>query len=63
LALETALSLQHIGRVSDALTSNTGGGWVGYTQLALYWLANVSNLPVVKKGLAAVEEVRSIMYI
>ncbi|KAJ7283900.1 hypothetical protein C8J57DRAFT_748482 [Mycena rebaudengoi] len=56
LALETALSLQHIGRVSDALTSNTGGGWVGYTQLALYWLANVSNLPVVKKGLAAVEE-------
>ncbi|KAJ7929912.1 hypothetical protein B0H13DRAFT_2228328 [Mycena leptocephala] len=43
LALETALSLQHVDRVTGAISTSTGG-WTGYTQLALYWLTNASNL-------------------
>lgn len=57
LALETALSLQHVGRVTDVLRTNTGGEWTGHTQLALYWLANLCDLPIVKQGHAAFEQV------
>ncbi|KAJ7507949.1 hypothetical protein B0H11DRAFT_1849356 [Mycena galericulata] len=56
LALETALSLQHISRVTSVLSTNTGGGWTGHTQLALYWLSNVSDLSEVKHGHAAFEQ-------
>ncbi|KAI0089326.1 hypothetical protein BDY19DRAFT_1041644 [Irpex rosettiformis] len=38
LALETALACQHVDRVIRALKSNSGGGWEGYIQLAVYWL-------------------------
>ncbi|KAJ7094639.1 hypothetical protein B0H15DRAFT_969751 [Mycena belliarum] len=56
LALETALSLQHVSRVTDAVRTNTGGGWMGHTQLALYWLARAADLPAVKHGHEAIEE-------
>ncbi|KAJ7765005.1 hypothetical protein DFH07DRAFT_1015601 [Mycena maculata] len=56
LALETALSLQHVKRVTNALSSNTGGGWTGHSQLVLYWLANLSDLSGVKHGHAALEK-------
>ncbi|KAJ6598927.1 hypothetical protein DFH09DRAFT_18918 [Mycena vulgaris] len=56
LPLETALSLQHVNRVTDAVCTNTGGGWTGHTQLALYWLANTSDLPAVKHGHSAFEQ-------
>ncbi|KAF7352671.1 Diphthine--ammonia ligase [Mycena venus] len=49
LAFETALSLQHVNRVTQALGTNTGG-WAGHTQLAIYWLANASHLPAVLQG-------------
>ncbi|KAF8195745.1 hypothetical protein K438DRAFT_1918923 [Mycena galopus ATCC 62051] len=49
LALETALSLQHVDRVTRALSTNTGS-WAGHTQLALYWLANASHLSAVRQG-------------
>ncbi|KAJ7180235.1 hypothetical protein C8R43DRAFT_1093586 [Mycena crocata] len=56
LASETALSLQHVNRVTDVLIANTGGGWIGHTQLALYWLANASDLSAVKHGHSVFEE-------
>ncbi|KAJ7498784.1 hypothetical protein FB451DRAFT_1014256 [Mycena latifolia] len=56
LAIETALSLQHVSRVTDAVSANTGGGWTGHTQLALYWLARTSDLPDAKHGHAAFEQ-------
>ncbi|KAJ7684045.1 hypothetical protein B0H17DRAFT_1226051 [Mycena rosella] len=59
LALETALSLQHVNRVTEAVSTNTGGGWTGHTQLALYWLARVSDLPHAKHGHTAFEQVRA----
>ncbi|KAJ6486394.1 hypothetical protein C8R47DRAFT_521061 [Mycena vitilis] len=49
LAVETALSLQHVDRVGHALSTSTGG-WGGHTQLALYWLANASDLSAVRQG-------------
>ncbi|KAJ7044475.1 hypothetical protein C8F04DRAFT_587609 [Mycena alexandri] len=54
LAVETALSLQHVGRVTEALNTTTGG-WAGYTQLALYWLANASDLSPVQEGHLIIE--------
>ncbi|KAJ7129533.1 hypothetical protein C8R44DRAFT_700368 [Mycena epipterygia] len=56
LALETALSLQHVNRVVNAVSTNTGGGWTGHIQLALYWLANTSDLSEVKHGHTALEQ-------
>ncbi|KAJ6628758.1 hypothetical protein B0H10DRAFT_2259637, partial [Mycena sp. CBHHK59/15] len=55
LASEIALSVQHVSRVTDALRTNSGG-WIGYTQLALYWLENTSHLPSAKNGDAIVEQ-------
>jgi diphthine-ammonia ligase len=49
--METALACQHVARVTDALKSNSGGGWVGHPQAALYWLADISHLPQLKHGL------------
>ncbi|KAJ7228530.1 hypothetical protein GGX14DRAFT_613390 [Mycena pura] len=54
LALETALALQHVSRVASALSTSTGA-WIGHTQLALYWLANIADLPDVKRGHVALE--------
>ncbi|KAH9938240.1 uncharacterized protein B0H18DRAFT_1080984 [Fomitopsis serialis] len=48
LALETALSLQHVQRVTHALQNNTGGGWDGHQQGVLYWLANASDVSSVR---------------
>ncbi|KAJ7068402.1 hypothetical protein C8F01DRAFT_1118081 [Mycena amicta] len=54
LALETALAGQHARRVARALSANTGG-WMGHTQLALYWLANAGDLASVRGPLASVD--------
>ncbi|KAJ7682662.1 hypothetical protein DFH06DRAFT_1389612 [Mycena polygramma] len=54
LGVETALSLQHVDRVTHALSTSTGG-WAGHTQLALYWLANASDLSAVRQGHATSE--------
>ncbi|KAJ6515757.1 hypothetical protein C8R45DRAFT_1140671 [Mycena sanguinolenta] len=56
LALETALSLQHVDRVTRAISTNTGG-WAGHTQLALYWLANIRHLRAVRCGHSALESI------
>lgn len=53
LATETALSCQHVRRVVDALRNKSGGGWVGYTQLEIYWLQDIHNLPSIKNGHSA----------
>lgn len=60
LATETALSIQHVDQITDVLRSNSGGGWVGHTQVALYWLANVGDLPHVKKAHHAYRNVKQI---
>jgi diphthine-ammonia ligase len=51
LAMETALASQHVARVTEALRTNSGGGWVGHTQAAIYWLADTNNLIHVKRAL------------
>ncbi|GLB33938.1 putative diphthamide synthase [Lyophyllum shimeji] len=56
LAVETALASQHVLRVTEVLRNNSGLGWVGHTQLALYWLANVNDLPHVKTAYRSSEE-------
>ncbi|TFY59943.1 hypothetical protein EVJ58_g5455 [Rhodofomes roseus] len=48
LALETALSFQHVQRVTNALQNNTGGGWDAHHQGVLYWLANASDVQRVR---------------
>lgn len=48
LSLEMALACQHVDRVVKALQSNSGGGWEGHVQLALYWMVNFADLPRVK---------------
>lgn len=53
LAEETALCIQHVSRVTDALRNNTGGGWAGHTQVALYWLTNADHLPHIRRAHAA----------
>lgn len=50
LAMETALACQHVARVTEALKSNSGGGWFGHTQAALYWLLDINHLPHVEHG-------------
>lgn len=44
LAMETALACQHVERVVNALRSNSGGGWEGHVQLALYWMVRFGDL-------------------
>ncbi|GJE84099.1 diphthine--ammonia ligase [Phanerochaete sordida] len=48
LATETALACQHAARVVQALQSNSGGGWDGHVQLALYWMVSFDDLPHVR---------------
>ncbi|KAH9951666.1 hypothetical protein B0H21DRAFT_185984 [Amylocystis lapponica] len=50
LALETALSFQHVERVVTALNHNSGGGWEGHVQGIIYWLTDTSNVPHVRKA-------------
>ncbi|KAJ7638968.1 hypothetical protein FB45DRAFT_417505 [Roridomyces roridus] len=58
LALETALCTQHVIRVTDALSTSTGG-WTGHTQIALYWLSNQSDLENVKRGHQILQDPRT----
>lgn len=48
LALEASLACQHVERVIRALQSNSGGGWEGHFQLALYWMTRYNDLKHVK---------------
>ncbi len=59
LALEAALSFQHVHRVVDALKNNSGGGWSGHTQGIIYWLARKADVPAVCAASAAYAEVSS----
>ena len=57
VALETALTFQHVDRVIDALRNMSGGGWQGHIQAVLYWLANAADIQHVKKGCETYERV------
>ncbi|KAI0750773.1 hypothetical protein C8Q80DRAFT_1268091 [Daedaleopsis nitida] len=48
LALEAALSFQHVHRVVEALKNNSGGGWAGHMQGIVYWLAHKEHVPPVR---------------
>ncbi|EPT03708.1 hypothetical protein FOMPIDRAFT_49117 [Fomitopsis schrenkii] len=50
LALETALSFQHVHRVTTALQNNSGGGWEAHQQGVLYWLGNTEDVTCVRKA-------------
>jgi len=50
LAMETALSFQHVERIKNALKAGSGGGWNGFAQVVLYWLANSSDIVHVKQA-------------
>ncbi|PIL37068.1 hypothetical protein GSI_00760 [Ganoderma sinense ZZ0214-1] len=60
LAVEAALSFQHVHRVVDALKNNSGGGWSGHTQGIIYWLARKSDVPAVRAASVAYAEVSSL---
>ena len=53
LAKETALACQHVERVVRALQSNSGGGWEGHVQLALYWMVNFNDVVHARKAVAS----------
>ncbi|KAF9476485.1 hypothetical protein BDN70DRAFT_882307 [Pholiota conissans] len=55
LAMETALASQHVSRVVGALRENSGGGWVGYTQLSIYWLVHSDEISQVKAGHSSIK--------
>ncbi|KAI0661073.1 hypothetical protein C8Q70DRAFT_912261 [Cubamyces menziesii] len=55
LAFETALAFQHVHRVVEALKSNSGGGWEGYYQGIVYWLAHAEHMPAVRDASAHFE--------
>lgn len=42
------LSFQHVERVVSALEAGAGGVWKGRPQLDVYWLVNISDVPIVK---------------
>ncbi|KAI0682865.1 hypothetical protein BC835DRAFT_1409526 [Cytidiella melzeri] len=50
LSLETALACQHVNRVTNALKANSGGGWTGHVQLAVYWLQNFNDAVPVREA-------------
>lgn len=58
LALEAALSFQHVHRVVDALKNNSGGGWAGHCQSILYWLVSADDVPPVRAASMQLEGVR-----
>lgn len=49
--MEFALSSQHVSRVTKALRS----GWEGITQSVIYFLDDLRNMDLVKKGHKLVE--------
>ncbi|KAL4242079.1 Diphthine--ammonia ligase [Abortiporus biennis] len=55
LATETALACQHVKRVICALKTQSGGGWEGHTQLALYWLTNQDDLLRIRSAIGNTE--------
>lgn len=57
LAIESALSFQNAARVTNALKTNSGGGWNGYAQAVLYWLAQPGDIVHVKAASEAFEDV------
>lgn len=56
LALETALACQHAARIVDVLKNNSGGGWEGHVQLALYWMAHLTDIDHVRRGIQRLGE-------
>ncbi|KDQ64621.1 hypothetical protein JAAARDRAFT_232962 [Jaapia argillacea MUCL 33604] len=58
LPLETALVFQHVNRVTNALRANSGGGWVGYNQLSIYFLVDPADIGHVKKACEVYQQER-----
>ena len=52
---EFALASQHVARVTNALQENSGGGWVGHSQLTIYWLVDSDDLIRSKTGHLALQ--------
>lgn len=46
--MEFALCCQHVKRVLNALREHAS--WTGHPLSAIYWLANVHDVPAVKHG-------------
>ncbi|KAI0719642.1 hypothetical protein C8T65DRAFT_44647 [Cerioporus squamosus] len=56
LALEAALSFQHVHRILEGLKNNSGGGWKGHTQSIVYWLVHQADVKPVRLASARHEE-------
>ena len=50
LAMEVALSSQHVSRITAALRECAGGGWEGHTMLNTYWFRSSCSLSHLKQG-------------
>ena len=55
-----SLSCQHVERVTQALRSNSGGGWVGHAQSVIYWLAHPTDAIHVRKASETYAQVSAI---
>lgn len=55
MSTELALASQHVGRITTALKDNSGGGWEGHTQSAIYWMTEPADLIHVKQGHLALQ--------
>ncbi|KAG8856801.1 hypothetical protein FRB96_006305 [Tulasnella sp. 330] len=53
MALESALSLQHVDRIVSALQANAGGGWPGIFQCAVIWVARLDLLNAARQAWVA----------
>ncbi|KAI0776109.1 hypothetical protein BD413DRAFT_649402 [Trametes elegans] len=56
LATEAALAFQHVHRVLVALRTNSGGGWAGHCQAAVYWLTSARAVAPVRDASAGFAE-------
>jgi diphthine-ammonia ligase len=54
------LSFQHIERIVSALEASAGGVWKGRSQLDIYWLVNIRDVPIVKAAREHFDPVKGI---
>lgn len=59
IALEAALSLQHMERIVTAVESTAGARQKGITQCALIWIRDESLLPSARQALSLYQKVRA----
>lgn len=60
--METALSFQNAERIMHALRTNSGGGWNGYAQSVVYWLAQPRDITHVQAASQSFENVRNALH-